>query len=150
MSKVNKEENFILRVFKDWIIPIIAAIIIAFVINKLIFFNIVVPTKSMYPTIKPEDRILVTRIHNVNNLEVGDIVVFHSDELKEDLIKRLMGLPGDVVERKQDGSVYVNGKKIDEPYVIYDGGEAGKYTVPEGHYLFLEIIEAIHMIVESG
>lgn len=125
------------KFFKDWIIPILVAVVIAALINKFLFFNIVVPTGSMYPTIKPNDRIVVTRIHNLKNLKRGDIVVFYSQELKDTLIKRLIGLPNDVVDIRDDGSVYVNGTKLDEPYVLNNGGKTGKYTVPEGQYFFL-------------
>lgn len=126
------------KVFKDWILPILAAIIIAFIINKVIFFNVSVPTGSMLPTINLNDKILVTRVHNANNLKHGDIIVFHSDELNEDLIKRLIGLPNDEVEIKEDGSLYINKEKVNENYVVNPGGKAGvKFKVPEGSYFFM-------------
>lgn len=74
------------------------------VVNKLILFKIKVPTPSMYPTIKVNDQIFVTRTHNKNNLKRGDIIVFHSKEL----VKRLIGLPNDTVEITDKGLVYVN------------------------------------------
>jgi signal peptidase I len=123
--------------FKDWIVPILVALVIAVLINKFLFFNIVVPTGSMYPTIKPGDRIAVTRIYNLNKLKRQDIIVFYSKELKDTLIKRLIGLPKDEVDIREDGSVYVNGTKLDEPYIMNNGGKTGKYTVPEGQYFFL-------------
>ncbi|MBZ9636834.1 signal peptidase I [Clostridium sp. FP1] len=130
--------DIIKKVFKDWILPILAAIIIAFIINKVIFFNVSVPTGSMLPTIKLDDKILVTRVHNKKNLKHGDIVVFHSDELNEDLIKRLIGLPNDEIEIRDDGSLYINKEKIDESYVVNPGGKAGlKFKVPEGSYFFM-------------
>jgi len=129
--------DFAKKIFQDWILPIVAAIIIAFIINKVVFFNVTVPTGSMLPTINLDDKILVTRVHNKNNLKHGDIVVFHSDELDEDLIKRLIGLPNDVVEIKEDGSVYINGDRTDESYVKFPGGKTGKFTVPEDSYFFM-------------
>jgi signal peptidase I len=130
--------DIIKKIFRDWIIPIIAAIIIAFIINKLIFFNVTVPTGSMLPTINLGDKILVTRVHNKNNLKHGDVVVFHSDELDEDLIKRLIGLPNDEVEIKEDGSLYVNKQKINESYVVYPGGKADvTFKVPADSYFFM-------------
>ena len=129
--------DFAKKIFQDWILPIVAAIIIAFIINKVVFFNVTVPTGSMLPTINLDDKILVTRVHNKNNLKHGDIVVFHSDELDEDLIKRLIGLPNDVVDIKEDGSVYINGDKTDESYVAHPGGKTGKFTVPEDSYFFM-------------
>jgi len=130
--------DIIKKVFKDWILPILAAIIIAFIINKVIFFNVSVPTGSMLPTINLGDKILVTRVHNRNNLKHGDIVVFHSDELHEDLIKRLIGLPNDEVEIKEDGSLYINNEKVNESYVVNPGGKAGvKFKVPKASYFFM-------------
>ncbi|MBZ9689124.1 signal peptidase I [Clostridium estertheticum] len=130
--------NILKKVFKDWILPILAAIIIAFIINKVIFFNVSVPTGSMLPTINLDDKILVTRVHNKNNLKRGDIIVFHSDELNEDLIKRLIGLPNDEVEIKEDGSLYINKEKVNESYVKNPGGKAGvKFKVPEDSYFFM-------------
>ena len=129
--------SLIKKIFQDWVLPIVAAIIIAFIINKVIFFNVTVPTGSMLPTIHLNDKILVTRVHNKNNLKHGDIVVFHSDELDEDLIKRLIGLPNDEVEVKEDGSVFINKEKTDESYVVNTGGKTGKFKVPEGSYFFM-------------
>lgn len=129
--------NAVKGLFKEWILPIGVAIVLAVLINKFIFFNILVPTESMFPTIKPNDRIVVTRVHNVNKLKRGDIVVFYSEELKDTLIKRLIGLPGDSIDIKDDGSVYVNGNKINQPYVVYGGGKSGSYKVPQGEYFFL-------------
>jgi signal peptidase I len=125
------------KIFKDWVIPIISAVIIAFLINKFIFFNVTVPTGSMLPTINLKDKILVTRVHNAKNLKNGDVIVFHSDELDEDLIKRLIGLPNDEIEIREDGSLYVNQEKIDESYVVYPGGAIGTFKVPQGSYFFM-------------
>jgi signal peptidase I len=77
----------------------------------------------MAPELKPGDRVLVSklsyRLHDVNR---GDIVVFKrpphvqaGPEVK-DLVKRVIGLPGDTVEAR-NGEVLVNGKALKEPYV---------------------------------
>ena len=124
------------KVFKDWIIPIIAAIIISALIKKFLFFNIAVPTGSMYPTIKPGDRILVTRIYNKEKIKRGDVLVFFHEESNDNLIKRVVGLPKEKVEVNQEGT-YVNDKKLDETYVVNKGGADGSFVVPEKSYLFL-------------
>lgn len=128
-----KAKNF----FKDWIMPVASAIILALLINKFIFFQVSVPTKSMYPTIKPDDRIIVTRIYNKEKLKSGDIVVFYSEELGDTLIKRLIGLPGDEIKIDENRNLYINGEKQEEPYVIYNGGKGGEFKVPEDHYFFM-------------
>ncbi len=54
------------------------------------------------------------------------------------MIKRLIGLPGDKVEIKEDGTVYVNNEKLDEPYIKYPGGKVNvNFEVPEDKYLLL-------------
>lgn len=125
------------NIIKDWLIPIIIAVILAFLINKFLFFKINVPSESMYPTIMIGDNIYVTRIYNSNNIKRGDIIVFYSEELKMTLIKRVIGLPGEKVEVKSDGTVWVNNSQIKESYVKYNGGKTGSFIVPEGKYLFL-------------
>ena len=122
--------------FFDWVIPILIAVVLAIGINKFLIFKVYIPSSSMVPTLNVDDRLLVTRVYNPEKLQRGDIVVFDSDELNETVIKRLIGLPGDTI--KIDGTaVYVNGKKLDEPYVKYPLESYGTYIVPEGKYFFL-------------
>lgn len=133
-KKENKKEEK--SFFKEWIIPIAIALVIAVLINKFVIFKVYIPSESMVPTLNVEDRLLVTRIYDLDKIQRGDILVFYSDELQESLIKRVIGLPGDTISIKE-GEVYVNQKLIDEPYI----GEAdkfnGNYQVPEGKYFFL-------------
>jgi signal peptidase I len=124
------------KIFIDWVIPIVTAIIIATLINKLLFYQITVPTTSMYPTIKVDDKITVTRVYKKENLKRGDIIVFQSDELKERLVKRLIGLPGDEIVIKDKGQVFINGSKIEESYVVYMEDLDKKFKVPKDKYLF--------------
>jgi signal peptidase I len=129
--------NEIKKLAKDWLVPIISGVILAFLITKFVFFKATVPTGSMLPTIQLNDQLFVTRIYNFNNIKRGDIIVFNSKELNEKLVKRLIGLPGDTVEVKEDGSVLVNSEKLNEPYVASKGGKSGTYVVPEDKYFFL-------------
>ena len=127
----------LIKFIKDWVIPILIALVITVLINKLLFFNIQVPTSSMYPTIKEGDRIAVLRVHNLSKLKHGDIVVFYSHELKETLVKRLIGLPGDTVEIKEGEQVYLNGTKFEQDFSYSIDNYTGTFTVPEGCYFFL-------------
>lgn len=129
--------DIVKKFVKEWAIPIICAIILAFIINKFIFFNVSVPTESMYPTIKPGDKIFVLRNYRPSSLKRGDILVFHSKEANEDLIKRLVGLPNEKVEIKSDGTVFINDIQLEESYVKYKSDKVGTFMVPEGCYLFL-------------
>lgn len=128
--------------FLDWIIPIGLAIVIALLVKNFLFFQIVVPTTSMYPTIEKQDKFMCRKIYNYDNLDRGDIIVFESDELDDTLVKRLVGLPNDHIEIK-DGVVSINGEVLEENYVKYPSDEAtnkitdGTFDVPEGKYFFL-------------
>ena len=125
------------QLINDWILPIFSAIVLAFIINKFVFFNIEVPTPSMYPTIKVGDHIFVTKIYNFNNIKRGNAIVFYSEELHQRLIKRVIGLPGETVEIKPDHTVWINGSRMDEPYVKNNGGKIGTYKVPPKQYFLL-------------
>lgn len=124
------------KFFKDWVMPVVIALFIVFLINKYVFFNIEVPTESMVPAIKVGDRIMSLRVHDASKLKRGDIVVFKSEELGDLLVKRLIGLPNDKIDIK-DGIVYINGTKLDEPYVHHPDTLSGTYSVPEDCYFFL-------------
>ncbi|WP_283696808.1 signal peptidase I [Clostridium perfringens] len=126
------------NLFSNWLIPIILAILLAVIINKFILYKIVVPSQSMSPTVEVGNQLFVTKVYNTSNIKRGDILVFNSDELHELLLKRVIGLPGDNVEIKKDGAVYVNGEKIKEDYVKYPGGKTDmSFNVPEGKFLML-------------
>lgn len=125
------------KLFKSWALYIAFAIIIALLIKKFLFFEILVPSGSMYPTIKPNDRILTTRIFNTATIKRGDILVFYSNEYHEMMVKRVIGLPNDAVKINGDSSVFVNGKRLNEPYVKFPDARGGDYKVPNGEYLFL-------------
>ena len=68
----------------------------------------------------------------------GDVVVFHlADRTSADLVKRVVGLPGETVEMR-GGRVYVDGGLLDEPYLTaFDDSDEPPETVPAGHYYVL-------------
>lgn len=132
-KKVSKGKKF----FNDFIVPILLAVVLTIIINKGILFKIYIPSESMLPTLQIGDQCFATRIYNKDNIKRGDVIVFYSKELDELLIKRAVGLPGEKVDIDDKGSVYINGEKLDEPYVVYPDGLAANFKVPEDCYLFL-------------
>jgi len=124
------------KIFTEIVIPVLIAIVLSILVNKFLFFKIKVPTLSMYPTIKTGDQIIVTRTYNLKNLKRGDLIVFYSRELKDNLIKRLIGLPGDKVEVTAAGEVIINGVSHKEPYVVNTEAYMKDFQVPSNHYLF--------------
>ena len=96
-----------------------------------------IPSASMVPTLRVGDRVLVNKfIYRFTEPERGDIIVFRSVEGgSEDLIKRVVGLPGDKISVRH-GQLFVNGKPQKEPYVnkkFPDRSFFPPTTVPEGH-----------------
>lgn len=137
MMEKSSDRNPMIKFLLDWVVPIGAAILLAMLINKFLLYKVSVPTESMYPTIKKGDQMFVTKIYNPQNIKRGDILVFYSNELKDLLIKRVVGLPGETVEVKDNGDVYVNGKYLEEDYVKNPDSKTGNFKIPEGKYLML-------------
>ncbi|TCJ20524.1 signal peptidase I [Rubrobacter taiwanensis] len=111
------------------------------VVRPFIVEAFYIPSESMEPTLQVNDRVLAAKfVYYFTTPERGDIVVFRSVENPdEDLIKRVIGLPGDTVAI-QGGTLFVNGQPRQEPYVARGvGGFAtfGPVTVPEGHYFMM-------------
>ncbi|EIA20814.1 type I signal peptidase SipZ [Listeria fleischmannii] len=104
-----KEKN--LKRLWAWIWAAVVAIILALFIRFYLFVPIIVDGVSMMPTLIDGNRVIINRF---GSIERFDVVVFR--EGGTDYIKRVIGLPGDVVEYKQD-TLYINGKKYDEPYL---------------------------------
>ena len=126
MIKILKGLSYIAGIF----------IIMALLYN-FVFFVIKVPSASMYPTIEIGDRIITTRINQSSSIKRGDVLVFYSDELKETMVKRVIGLPNDRIEINSDGRVAVNNIELDESYVKYPDNLRGSFEVPDGEYFFL-------------
>ncbi len=132
--------------FWEWTKAFLIAIGLAAIIRYFIIAPIVVDGESMMPTLHNGDWMIVNKI---GGPERFDIVVFHAPENK-DYIKRVIGLPGDTVEYKDD-KLYINGKYYEEPYLDeYKQQEpgpltpdftleeiTGRKTVPEGEIFVL-------------
>ncbi|WP_281248907.1 signal peptidase I [Bacillus alkalicellulosilyticus] len=132
----------------DWMKALFIAIALAFIIRTFLFSPIVVDGASMQPTLQSHDRMIVTKIGEPKRF---DIVVFHSPTESKDYIKRVIGLPGDRIEFKDD-TLYINDIPFDEPYLEelkqdVMGPLTGTFTlretavgsdvVPEGHLFVL-------------
>ncbi len=100
-----------------------------------------IPSESMVPTLKVQDRVLVNKfIYRFSEPQRRDIVVFQSVEGGgEDLIKRVVGVPGDEISVR-GGTLLVNGEPQREPYVnkkFPDRSTFAPTKVPKGHYFMM-------------
>jgi signal peptidase I len=93
---------------------------------------------SMIPTLEDGEFVLVSKInYQFGDVERGDIVVFHFPmDPEQELIKRVMGLPGDTIV-VQNGQVSINGQVLNEPYIAAAPAYSGEWTVPDGQLFVL-------------
>jgi signal peptidase I len=127
---------------KEFLMIFLMAAILAIFLKSFIVDSRVIPSSSMVPTISVGDRVVLNKLAYLGDAapKRGDIVVFKpnaSTGSEYDMIKRVIGLPGDTVEIN-NGYVYINGEALEEDYLA----EAPRYyfeeiTVPAGCYFLL-------------
>lgn len=125
------------------------ALILALLIKTFIFEAYKIPSSSMYDTLIENDRIFVNKFqYNFWDVDIGDVIVFRTRGIPEIYepgkpyyIKRVVGLPGDVIEIR-NGNLYRNGRRIVAPdffeenfYVVLHTNNQRRFVVPEGEVL---------------
>ena len=124
----------------EWIAIVAGALIVALVVKTFLIQAFFIPSLSMYDTLDKGDRVLVNKLsYRLHEIHRGDIIVFERpegvpDNGIKDLIKRVIGLPGETIESR-DGRVYVDGKRLDEDYLA-DGVTTvnlDRQTIPDDH-----------------
>src|SRR5204863_9102369 len=101
---------------------VLGALVIAVLITTSLFQAFYIPSASMEPTLQVHDRVLVNKLsYHLHSVHRGDIVVFKAPPEErtakiKDLVKRVIGLPGDTLEAR-DGQVYINDRRLKEPYL---------------------------------
>ncbi|WP_425388165.1 signal peptidase I [Ectobacillus panaciterrae] len=99
-----------------WIKTIGIGIVLAVFFRTFFFSTYVVEGKSMMPTLQDGNLLVINKVgYQVGELHRFDVVVFHANK-EEDYVKRIIGLPGDRIEYKND-RLYVNGYFMEEPYL---------------------------------
>lgn len=92
-------------------------VVIVFGASRLLVQNVQVRGLSMYPTLQNGEYMLVdTLSYRLHGPDRGDIIIFHPPVDHEDYVKRVIGLPGELVAVKE-GTVYIDGKPLKEPYL---------------------------------
>lgn len=116
---------------------VVLALVLYFLIDSVLA-RVRVENISMEPTLQPGEFILVNKLaYRLGDVTHGDVVIFHYPlNPSEDYIKRVIGLPGDVVTVK-DGQVTVNGSTVTEPYIMAPPHYNNSWTVPEGQLFVL-------------
>jgi len=121
----------------DTLETILLALLLFLAINT-VTSRVRVENISMEPTLQPGYLLIVNKLaYKLGEPKHGDIVVFHyMGDNNEDYIKRVIGLPGDEV-KIENGTVYVNGIALNEPYIAAFPAYSGTWKVPEGSLFVL-------------
>ena len=155
------------RVAIDWVVTIVGAVAIVLAIKAWVVNPYRIPSSSMEPTLhcarpaqgceaSASDRVLANRfIYRFRSPHRGEIVVFQTPSLAKQecgsegtFVKRLIGLPGEAWAER-NGVVYINGKRLNEPYIKSDRRDTQTLTlgdipprntmtrIPKGMYLMM-------------
>ena len=151
--------------FREYFESLVVAVILALFVRTFAFQAFKIPTGSMEPNLLVGDHLLVNKfifaptLSGVENallpmraVERGDVLVFKfPEEPDRDFIKRVIGLPGETLELRNQ-TIYINGAPLMEPYAHYQlppdppsgPGETGdvrrRYgpvTIPAGHFFMM-------------
>ncbi|WP_251550774.1 signal peptidase I [Neobacillus muris] len=133
MSSRAKKEIF------SWGKSLLAALGIAFIVRTFVFAPYIVEGASMEPTLHNHEKIFVARLTITGDIKRGEIIIIKGKE--ENYVKRVIGLPGDTVEMKND-QLLINGEVVKENYLSENRelakqmgslltGDFGPITVPK-------------------
>jgi signal peptidase I len=152
------------RVATDWLFTVVGAVAIVLAIKTWVVNPYRIPSASMEPTLhcaRPgsgceagySDRVLANRfIYRLRDPRRGEIIVFDVPPAARasrcaagggTFVKRLIGLPGDHVREDGDGFLWINGRKLVEPYIAparrvrSSSSRSHRWNVPQGHYFMV-------------
>ena len=157
------EATFQKSTLREYFESILVAVVLALFVRTFVFQAFKIPTGSMKPNLLVGDHLIVNKfifapaafgleraLLPMRRIERGDIIVFKfPEEPERDFIKRVIGLPGDTLELRNQ-TVLINGQALTEPYAHYlfppaaegqmEGDLRRKYgpvTVPAGHFFMM-------------
>jgi len=125
--------------FREVVETIVFTLLIYFLVRTFLFENYRVVGSSMFPTLEDGQFLVVNKlVYRLQGPQRGDIIVFrdpHAPDRK--LIKRVVGLPGEMLEIRH-GQVFINNQRLDEPYIK----DLAQYSrppspIPDGQYFVL-------------
>jgi signal peptidase I len=143
-----RKKSRTMRAVIEWGVIIAVALLGAVLIRTVLFQAFFIPSASMDPTLKVHDRILVNKLsYHMHPVHRGDIVVFKrsanmplTEGNIKDLVKRVIGLPGETISSTPSGQIEINGQVLQESY-LPPGTALGQpiktQTIPSGHYFVM-------------
>ena len=115
-----RREKELSRTVWEWVVVVVVAVGAALLIRAFLFQQYYIDGPSMESTLHPSDRVLVNKMsYRLHDVHRGDVVVFDrvtSADQHDDLIKRVIALPGERLEVRSC-VIYIDGVRLDEPYL---------------------------------
>jgi signal peptidase I len=131
----------------EWLAVITVALVLAIGVRTYVIQTFYIPSGSMEPTLNIGDRILVFKLaYDFSSPEIGDVIVFKAptsehcgDPSVVDLVKRIIGVPGDRISSRGNTTILINGKPLvqDWPHVADLDGQIVPRTVPPNDYFVM-------------
>jgi signal peptidase I len=144
LRRANRKSVKRKRALVEWGIVVAIAVVLALVLRGFVFQPYWIPSGSMEPTLEIGDHVLVNKLsYHFHPVHRGDVIVFKKPPNDyspgiTDLIKRVIGLPGETISA-QGGSVYIDGRKLAEPWLPKGVTTAnfGPVHIPPGYYFVM-------------
>lgn len=133
------------RLTVEWVGVVVLALLAAFLVKTFVLQTFFIPSASMEPTLNIGDRVFVNKLsYSFHSVRRGDLVVFTLPPGEsagvgvDDLIKRVVGLPGDTIEAR-NGHVFIDNRQLPEPYLPRGTVTTflPRQVVPREHYFLM-------------
>lgn len=125
------------KTLHGWIKDILIASLIVIVLTQFGFQNLRVVGSSMTPTLLSGQLVIINKIaYRLTEPKLGDVIGFYTPGIREKVVKRIIGMPGDVIDYKE-GILYVNQKAIQnltQEKLRKRGDIEYPYQVPDNSY----------------
>ncbi|MEM7142305.1 MAG: signal peptidase I [Actinomycetota bacterium] len=114
-----------IRTLIEWAAVAVGALAVALLIKAFLLQAFYIPSPSMEPTLREDDRVLVNKLsYRIGDVQRGDVIVFERPPSEinaqtDDFIKRVIGLEGETVSFS-DGRVFIDGQALVEDYTAGD------------------------------
>ena len=112
-----KKQDKLYKELIEWIKAIIFAVVLVFLLRTFLYSPFLVDGNSMLPNFENGERVIVNVFtYRFNEPKFGDVIVLNVPEENKRFIKRVIGVPGDKVELRED-QLFINEQLVEEPYL---------------------------------
>ena len=139
-NRAKRRRLLAIKEILSWMVYISGAVLIALLLRIFVFELVRVDGPSMQPTLYRDQTVFVEKLSIARgDVDRFEVVIARYPGREGAYVKRVVGLPGDTIEIRSDGHLYINGVLQEEPYILepFIQSEYGPYTVPEGCYFVM-------------